>query len=794
MRNLAPRPCAAIAAVLGSLVVTASAGAATLAVDDDRVDCPAAPYTSIQAAVDAAAPGDTVTVCAGDYAEGTGAVGTNALTIRKPLTIKGAGADLVRISPKASGVAGGRILEDAPDIRNGVGDIVAVVGAPTKPIAVDISGVTVDGHDADDTPIAVEAGIVYLDAKGTISRSRVTNVVTSEGDTAYQQVGGYRGTQPGIGIVQTSATRSAPVDGTRTLRIELTRVDKYNRYGVLIDGATNDTPPLVPSGVVNRGELVADQIVGRTQCINYQGTGSCGSRGIVDSLTTGPLFGQDGVRVTAGARAQISDSLISQNLVNGTGAPVRPAVTPSTTPESTTNNANLTLGAGIRLVGAYLTTQPVSTGLSRTYNTSVTRSNIVDNAYGALNLGLDGTTTNTGTKTNASGAQNLLLAENNWWGLGIYRTTNTGPVISPTGNPQWPENPVGGTGVADSETPAATTSSSVDFYPYRNGVMSDPDAGQFTIADAPMPVDDAAPTDVTVRAGADTVAPGGRLTLTAGAQDDFGVRRVRFYDGATLVGDVTGADLSTTIDVPAGAQCGSTHAYTALVSDSAGQTTRSEPTVVTVACSPATPPPVGMPGPAPVPAPVTAPSIRFATVPKTVSGTTSLDLAVSAGSGVRAVEVRLGGRLVCRSTQAPYACRFRPKGADVGTQALTATVVGADGSTSVVTTTVRVPKLRATVRLRIAKKALSGGRVRRTVRGTVVRPAGVTKAQGCKGTVTVVLRRAGRSFLNQQVKVSRSCTFSRSVTAPRSNQRYTVSARFRGNTVLAATSNSRRFS
>lgn len=793
MRNLALRPCAAFVAVLGSLVVTASAGAATLAVDDDRADCPAAPYTSIQAAVDAAAPGDTVTVCAGDYAEGTGAVGTNALTIRKPLTLKGAGADLVRISPKASGVARGRILEETPDIRNGVGDIVAVVGAPTKPLAVDISGVTVDGHDAADTPIAVEAGIVYLDAKGTISRSRVTNVVTSEGDSAYQEVGGYRGDQPGIGIVQTSATRSAPVDGTRTLRVELTRVDKYNRYGVLIDGATNDTPPLTPSGVVNRGELVANQIVGRTQCINYQGTGSCGTRGIVDSLVTGPLFGQDGVRVTAGARAQISDSLISQNLVNGTGAPVRPAVTAGSTPESTTNNANLTLGAGIRLVGAYLTTPPVSTGLARTYNTSVTRSNIVDNAYGALNVGLDGTTTNTGTKTNAGGTQNVLLAENNWWGLGIYRTTNTGPVIAPTANPQWPENPVGGTGVADSETAGATTSSSVDFFPYRNGVMSDPDAGQFTVADAPMPVDDTAPTDVTVRASADAVAPGGRLTLTAGAQDDFGVRRVRFYDGADLVGDVTGTDLSTTIDVPTAAQCGSTHAYTALVSDSAGQTTRSAATVVTVACAPAAEPPVGTPAPTPAPAPAPA-TIAFADAPKTISGSTTLGFTVTAGAGVRAVELRLGGRLVCRSTTAPYTCRFRPTGADVGTQALTATVIGVDGSTAVTTTTVRVPKFRATVRLRIAKKALSGGRVRRTVRGTVVRPAGVSKAQGCKGTVTVVLKRAGRSFLNQQVKVSRSCTFSRSVTAPRSNQHYAVSARFRGNTALAATSNSRRFS
>ena len=85
----------------GVLCCAQSAYAATLTVDDDKADCPAAAYTSVQAAVDAAAAGDTVVICQGDYAEGTGAPGTNALTITKQLTLKGAGADLVTITPKA---------------------------------------------------------------------------------------------------------------------------------------------------------------------------------------------------------------------------------------------------------------------------------------------------------------------------------------------------------------------------------------------------------------------------------------------------------------------------------------------------------------------------------------------------------------------------------------------------------------------------------------------------------------------------------------------------------------------
>ncbi len=304
----------------GVLCCAQGAYAATLTVDDDKADCPAAAYTTVQAAVDAAGDGDTVVICKGDYAEGTGAPGTNAVTITDSITIKGAGADLVKITPKANPLVRGSILEDTPDLRNGVGDIISIVGTPTQPLTVNISGVTVDGYDPDGREVAVEAGIVFLDAKGSVVRSRVTNVVTSEGDNAYTRVGGWRGSQPGIGIVQTSNALLAPVDGARKLIIDRTRVDKYNKIGILIDGAQNDASPLVASGAVNWGVITASQIIGRTECINYAGTGNCANVGL---LTTGPLFGQDGLRVTSGSYATVDSSLISQNLVNGTGAPTR---------------------------------------------------------------------------------------------------------------------------------------------------------------------------------------------------------------------------------------------------------------------------------------------------------------------------------------------------------------------------------------------------------------------------------------------------------------------------------------
>src|SRR5262249_49947383 len=50
-----------------------------LVVDDDKVECPNATFSTIQAAVDAASPGDEIRICKGVYVE--------QVSIRKPLTI-----------------------------------------------------------------------------------------------------------------------------------------------------------------------------------------------------------------------------------------------------------------------------------------------------------------------------------------------------------------------------------------------------------------------------------------------------------------------------------------------------------------------------------------------------------------------------------------------------------------------------------------------------------------------------------------------------------------------------------
>src|SRR6266849_5714756 len=61
------------AAALAAMPPSSSSGA--LFVDDDHLDCPSATFTTIQAAVDASGPNDTIKVCPGTYREQVRIVG-----------------------------------------------------------------------------------------------------------------------------------------------------------------------------------------------------------------------------------------------------------------------------------------------------------------------------------------------------------------------------------------------------------------------------------------------------------------------------------------------------------------------------------------------------------------------------------------------------------------------------------------------------------------------------------------------------------------------------------------------
>ncbi len=487
---------------------SSAASPTTLTVGKQSASCPDPGYLRIRDAIRDALDGDTIAICPGTYAEGPGTPGTSVLTINKNLTLRGAGADQVTIEPRH--VDENRIAADDQDLRDGRGVIIAVVGNKTDPVTVDITGVTVDTNGVDAT-----AGIVYIDGQGSITRSHVTGLAIDESKNGYQVPGGFRNNNYGIGVAM--VTRVTPPKNKptarppRTLTINTTRIDHYNAVGVLVDSSTGyylptQTSPLVASGIENHAVIVNSQVTGRNSCQAYNdftaggqtdpdlgrliagdcqpsGSGATGVRPPLP-LYVGPTFGQDGVRVTAGASVQVSGSTISSNFVHGTGAPIgsifspTPNNDPFPTGNHAENNQNLRLGSGVRLVGAAAS--------------SVTRSNVTDNAFGVLNTTLDGLGNNTAHPVSAT---------DNWWGLrtGTVTLPTPGPAVwanttapsATTFNPPIPENPVNGSPVVDPNCPAGIAGSdSVTFCPYRSSTQSDQVGGEWPIAQAPIALED----------------------------------------------------------------------------------------------------------------------------------------------------------------------------------------------------------------------------------------------------------------------------------------------------------------
>jgi Ca2+-binding RTX toxin-like protein len=72
------------------------------------------------------------------------------------------------------------------------------------------------------------------------------------------------------------------------------------------------------------------------------------------------------------------------------------------------------------------------------------------------------------------------------------------------------------------------------------------------------------------------------------------------------------------------------------------------------------------------------------------------------------------------------------------------------------------------------------------ISGTVSLPAGVTKAQGCSGTVKVTVKAGSRTIATRTAGLSRSCTYSARL--PKSSRKLKVKATFGGNAVLGARS------
>ena len=506
--------------LLGVLVLSATAvapsvaSASTFTVDDDRHDCPNAAFGSIQAAVDQAAPRDTVVVCPGVYLESSIPIDSgenpvqpgarNGLTIDKPLTLIGAGADKVFIEPDPS--LGSSLAGTAPYLRDGGGNVITVsrqsLGATdADENRVDISGVTVAA------PFTyAEAGIAFFNTSGSVVSSMVGPIQRANADELASRPHGY-------GIIQTNSLIGAgPGSPRREVTVQGSLVTGYQAGGVLFDdsigGADGAPNNINRSGINMFGYIVDSRIVG-----GGQATG----------------FVQNGVRYQSGARGSVTGSDVVSN-----------AFVASASRRS----------AGLLLADADLgtTDEPAFT---------MTGSSMLGNSLGTANTLDDGSTERLGASgstgpagasgptgaTGPTGTTGQAQATQDYWGC------VTGPVNGTSSFNSGCQGIIGSVNSSDFQTtiPAALSAPA-------------------PTPDSPPSARISEPLDGTDVAVGDTVLP----VVRAG--DDFGVRSVTLaVDGATVAtGTRTPYEFSYT--VPAGSE-GRTLPLVATVTDSSGQST-----------------------------------------------------------------------------------------------------------------------------------------------------------------------------------------------------------------------------
>lgn len=519
------------ALVGGALALApATAGAATWTVDDDGAECANATFASIQAAVDHAAPHDTIVICDGLYQEkSTPLNGTsspsqpgsrNGLTIQKPLSIKGTGAGKVIIEPDP--VLGDSLAGTAPYLRDGGGNVITIArqslgASDDNENSVDISGVTVR------SPYSyAEAGIAYFNTSGTVANATIGPLRRGNADESAAR-------RPhGWGVVQTNFLQGTG-GGSGTVRRQVSVVDSlvtgYQAGGILFDGArgADGTPEAsARAGISQYGYVTRTNVVGGG---------------------SGAAIPQTGIEYAFGTRGAVTGSLIEGNTAFST-AP----------------------GAAFQSYGVFLQDaengpdpdHPAEPGLK------VSGTGVINNRVGLYNADATGTAIRTGAPITATG---------NYWGCSL------GPVVgnsnSAPGNAAFGCQGISGN---DAGTPAAA---SVTTAPFVATVPTD-------LAVPVAPNDDAPAVRFSEPTGTPEAKVGETISPVVVASDDFGVAAVTLAAGGAPVATLRKAPYEFAW-APTAADAGKTVALTATATDSSGQTTTATISVK-VAALPVTPP------------------------------------------------------------------------------------------------------------------------------------------------------------------------------------------------------------
>jgi hypothetical protein len=253
---------------------------------------------SIQAAVDAADPSDTITVGTGTYVEQVVIDGKDGLTLQEDT-----GADVTIEAPTTLVSTG-----NSPTSGRDINGLVTVKNAD----GVTIQGITVDGLELG-TNIAgatnpTMAGIAYIDASGTIDGVEVTGI--RESDAMF-------GMQRGLGIYVTNSDPSSG-DGTTTpnttdtlksIEIKNTTVENFQKGGIVVSYADVNIHDNTVTGI------------GGTDWTAQNGIQVSGSTGAIEDNTVTDI-GYTGTNWSASGILTYynNELLIDGNTVTGSGS------------------------------------------------------------------------------------------------------------------------------------------------------------------------------------------------------------------------------------------------------------------------------------------------------------------------------------------------------------------------------------------------------------------------------------------------------------------------------------------
>jgi parallel beta-helix repeat protein len=239
------------------------AGTTVWVVDNDGADCPAADFTTIQAAVTAAGPGDTIMVCAGTYHERV-KIEKNDLTLRA----KGAPDDVV---------VDADLIGNALWINNASG--------------VTIEGFTVrEGHDND---------IFLTGANGNTIRKNILTAAVHDGIELIDSDDNLIEHNLSVDNLASNACGINIIAGSDRNLVRHNTL-RNNEWGIQI-AAANDNVLFHNEAIENRGNGIRN--------INgASGTVIESNRVFENGLTPGPLTGTTnaGIRLQSGTGLLVS--------------------------------------------------------------------------------------------------------------------------------------------------------------------------------------------------------------------------------------------------------------------------------------------------------------------------------------------------------------------------------------------------------------------------------------------------------------------------------------------------------